>query len=207
MIISVTQFGHRLNGVHVDVYREIEHGEKLVWSGVTDWNGAARPNQLPTGSYRVFAKKQSTTMFLTVDRKEQEATKWCEMKVNPQQVAEIPSRLEAPAVSIRLREFRGIVQDENEAVIPKLKIEVFRRESLDKGSVAETQSDARGEFSAHLADGAYVATFSYTGFRKRVAAFELAEKGWQGLRLTMIVAGFPARDPLPVEWNDQAERK
>ncbi len=207
VIISVTEFGHRVSNVHLELYREIENGERLVWSGVTDWNGAARPDPLAVGKYRVFAKEKSIVMLLTVSSEEQERTQWCEMKAHPQGGEKTPSLLTAPAASIRLRKFRGVVQDENEAVIAKLKIQVLRRDSLDKGSVAEAVSDDRGQFSVPLANGAYVAVFGHSGFRNRVVAFELARKGWQGFRLTMIVAGGSGDGPLPVEWNDRPGKK
>jgi hypothetical protein len=190
------------------MYRRIDNGEKLVWTGSTDQQGVARPAELEPGSYRVLAYsgKLSAEARLGVSNNSEGAVT-CEMRFVPPISAEQQQRdklaaLVKDAPSVQLKEFRGIVQDEAEAVIPHQKIRVLRKGAIEKGDVAETLSNEKGRFALPLDRGDYVAIFSCLGFRTRAIAIEIGKEGWRGVRIAMSTGG-PSASPnaAPLEWS------
>jgi hypothetical protein len=207
-IILAWQSGRTVEGARIDIYRKIDNGEKLAWSGRTDQRGVARPGELEPGSYRLLAYSGnlSAEMRLGVSNNG-EGGATCEVMFVPPISAEQQQKdrlavLVRDAPRIELREFRGVVEDATEAVIPRLKIQVLRKEALDKGNVAEIQSDERGQFAASLDRGNYVAIFTHPGFRTRAIAFEVGNEGWRGVRIALSVGGSLASpNAAPLEWN------
>lgn len=207
-IISATESGRSIEGARVDIYRKIENGEKLAWTGSTDQQGLARPGELEPGSYSVLAYSGElfANMRLGVGNNRDSAST-CELKFVPpisveQQRKEVREALARNAPTVQLTEFRGVVQDENDALIQHLKIEVLRRGALEKGNIAETFSNQKGQFALHLDGGAYVAIFTYRGFQTRAIAFELGNEGWRGISIAMTVGGSPSSpNAPPQEWN------
>jgi hypothetical protein len=204
----ITQDGKRISHAHVDVYREIKNGERAVWRGTTDDSGQVKTPGLESGKYRVFvdSAKDSGNIDLTVASDLTTASA-CELKFAPPPKTEIDilSELAGEAPTITLKTFRGIVQDETNALIPKLRIRVFRKGVFDK-SIVETRSadlDSKdiGEFQLSLDKGDYVAFFDQLGFRRRAVAFEIDKDGLSGFKLTMVVSGSSTPNPPPVDWN------
>jgi hypothetical protein len=210
-VISATVSGHSVGGARIDIYRRVENGERLAWTGSTDQQGVARPSDLEPGTYRVLAYsgKLSAEIRLGISDKINETAN-CEVKfVTPEErekdrIRQEKDRLAAlvrNAPSLQLKDFRGVVQDPAEAVIPRLKIQVLRKDALDQGPVAEVQSNERGQFALALAPGAYAAVFTYQGFATRAINFEIGSQGWRGLRIEMSVGGSPrSPDAPPQEW-------
>jgi hypothetical protein len=199
-VIAVTERDRGVRGARLDIYHEIDHGERPAWGGLTDKYGVARPPELPPGEYRIVADsgKLDATMFLTVSSDGGNAPK-CEMRLA---VPSAPGTLDALAqqtASVRVREFRGVVQDELGAVIQHAKIRVLRKSS-DKEDLAKIQSDERGQFSLDLRRGTYLAVFQVPGFKMQVVGFKLARDGWDAVRLTMEVAG-TSRSVPPEKWD------
>jgi hypothetical protein len=165
-VISATQAGRRVEGAQIDIYRKVENGEKLAWAGSTDQQGLARPTELEPGNYRVLAYSGElfATLRLGVSNNGDGADA-CELKFIPpisaeqqrqeaeRQRKEMLETLARNAPNVQLKEFRGIVQDANEAVIQRLKIEVLRKTALEKGNVAETLSNEKGQFALQLDRG------------------------------------------------------
>jgi hypothetical protein len=104
--------------------------------------------ELPLGNYRVFADsgQEGAGMFLLVSGKDQKTVR-CEMVLMPLAVPETFATLVVGAPQIRLSEFRGVVQDENRAVIPRLEVEVWPKRFLDRG--CNRRSPVRPERSVH----------------------------------------------------------
>lgn len=213
-VISATVSGHSVEGARIDIYRRVENGERLAWTGSTDQRGVARPSGLEPGTYRVLAYsgKLSAEIQLGVSDNVDETAN-CEVRfVTPEErekdrIRQEKDRLAAlvkNAPSIQLKDLRGVVQDPAEAVIPCLKIQVLRKHALDQGPVAEVQSNERGQFALSLAPGTYAAVFTYQGFATRAINFEIGSQGWRGLRIQMSVGGSPrSPDAPPQEWNPE----
>jgi len=199
--IAVTQLGKSVPRAKLDIYREIENGERLSWTGVTDKHGVAKPPKLRPGKYRVVADtgRLDATMFLTVTDDAAPQAK-CEIKLTPPDARLTFSALARQAASIRVSEFRGVVQDDFGAVIPRTKIRIMSQKSPDDGDLASTQSDERGRFSLPLRDGTYLAVFEFAGFQRQVVGITVAKDGWEAFRLKMEIAG-PATNVPPEKWN------
>jgi hypothetical protein len=199
-VIAVTKQDRGVHNVHLDVYREIEHGERPAWAGLTDKHGTAKLPALLPGEYRIVADsgKLDATMILTVNGNEDTAVK-CEIKLTPPDVPSLLDLLAEPNANVRVREFRGVIQDEQGAVIQHAKIRVLRKSS-DKEDLANIQSDEKGQFSVHLDRGSYLAVFQLRGFETQVVGFKVVKDGWDAARLTMEVAG-TTTNVQPVEWK------
>jgi hypothetical protein len=199
-VIAVTEQDRGVRGARLDIYHEIDHGERPAWGGLTDKRGMAKPPALAAGTYRIVADsgKLDATMFLTVSSDGGNAAK-CEIKLT---LPDAPGTLDALAqqtASVRVREFRGVVQDELGAVVQHAKIRVLRKSS-DKEDLAKIQSDERGQFSLDLRRGTYLAVFQVPGFKMQVVGFKVAKDGWDAVRLTMEVAG-TSRNVPPEKWD------
>jgi hypothetical protein len=199
-IIAVTEMDRGVRGVHLDIYREIEHGERPAWGGLTDKHGVVKPPELAPGTYRIVADfgKLDATMFMTVGSDGGNAAR-CEIKLAPPDTSKAVDLPLEPTSEIRVQEFRGVVQDESGAVIQHAKIRVLRKSS-DKEDLAKTQSDERGQFSLHLDGGTYLAVFQVPGFKMQVVGFSVVKDGWDAVRLTMEIAGRATNIP-PEKWE------
>jgi hypothetical protein len=199
-VIAVTENSRDVRGAHLDIYREIEHGERPAWGGLADKHGVARPPELAPGTYRVVADsgKLDATMFLTVSSDSSSAD-MCEIKLTTPDAAGTLDSIEEQTASIRVREFQGVVQDDSGAVIQHAKIRVLRKSS-DKEDLAKIQSDEKGQFFLHLGRGTYLAVFQVRGFKMQVVGFKVVKDGWDAVRLTMEVAGTATNVP-PEKWD------
>ena len=206
--VTVSQNSKPIDGIRVDIYREIPNGEHHFWTVMTNRHGVVSPPKLPYGKYRVVADsgKSDDILYLLVNLGE-EANNQFDMELAPYpSTATIEKHpepvfpdLAAVPVSTELEEFRGVVQDTSQGVIPGIKIKVFLKKALDKPWVAEIESDQVGEFATQLDEGTYVAIFEGRHFKMRVLGFEISKKGWKGFRVTMEIEGNPDDVP-PQEW-------
>ncbi len=183
-----------VKGVDLAIYQRIEHGEHLFWSGATDLTGKACPPALPNGRYRLFAStaKLDATLNLTVTKAEAKIVPLTMELINhdqPSAEALMRNSLDQAPLKVWLKTFRGVVQDRTGALIPKAKVGVWRRELLGDKPAFETQSDERGRFDLPLAGGRYVAVIQRPGFRDCVFGFEVGDRGWNAVSLTMTLVG------------------
>jgi hypothetical protein len=200
-VIAVTQRDRGLRGAHLDIYREIEHGERPSWAGLTDKHGVAKPPELPPGKYRVVADfgKRDATMFLTVSSGGGNAAR-CEIKLTPPDAPDPFGSLSEQTASIRVREFRGVVEDPIGARIPNTKIRVLRKSS-DKEDLADIRTDGSGQFSLHLDRGTYLAVFSIPSFKTQVVSLKVSEDGWDAVKLTMEFGAATYAPPEKWDWS------
>jgi hypothetical protein len=207
--ISVKQAGRVVVGAQVDIYEKIGYGERPAWSGSTDNSGVAQSPKLSSGEYRVFvdAGKDSGTITLKIADHDTDTTV-CELNFSPppKSESEILSDIAKEAPVVSLKEFGGIVQDENGAVIPNLRIDVYQKGAFDKviGSIEShgiNEGQEIGQFHLSIIQGEYVAFFSRNGFRKRAITFGIDRDGWDGLLVKMVIAGTSAKAPAPIAWS------
>jgi hypothetical protein len=184
-VIAVTQQGRAVRSAHLDIYREIERGERPAWGGLTDKHGVAKPPDLPPGKYRVVADsgKMRATKFLTISSDDGTASR-CEIKLTPPDPPRVFGSPPEQIASIRVLEFRGVIEDPTGAVLPNTKIRVLRKSS-DKADLADIQSDGNGQFSLHLDRGTYLAVFSIPSFKTQVVSLKISKHGWHAVKLTM----------------------
>jgi hypothetical protein len=103
---------------------------------------------------------------------------------------EVLETLAGNAPNVQLKEFRGIVRD-NEVAIQRLTIEVLLKEDIEKEIVAKTLSNDLVQFTLPLDRGADLAIFTCPGFESYAIAFEPGNKGWPGVKIAVKVAGSP----------------
>jgi len=81
-IILATRSGLKVQSARIEIYRKLENGEKLAWTGSTDEQGVARPTELDTGSYRVLAYSGELFAVLRLSvGSDVEGVKACEVEV------------------------------------------------------------------------------------------------------------------------------
>ncbi len=198
-LIKVTELGKGIRSAHLDVYHEIEHGERPAWAGLSDKHGVATLPELEPGDYRVVADygKLNATMFLTVSGDGGGAAR-CEIKLTPPDAPRTPDSLPEQTASIRVRQFRGVIEDTAGGVIRRATIRVLRKSS-DKQDLAKIQSDEKGRFSLHLKPGPYLAAFEVPGFTMQVVSFMVSKDGWDAVKLIMEFR--PAAYVPPEKWD------
>ena len=199
LTLSVTSSGKWASGVRVDIYRKIENGERLFWTGLTASDGTAKPSALPVGEYRIFADAGDRGGMMSLLVGQFKGTTRCALSIGiPISLDSGTSTPEEPS-KLQLKEFRGVVVDQKKIPIPHVIVRVLRSE-LAEGYLAQFQSDENGRFGLPLGEGSYIATFDYQGFRTRTILFRLGE-GWQGCELGMTLDGSAVHDPPAAEWT------
>ncbi len=188
-----------MKGVDLAIYQRIEHGEHLFWNGLTGATGKLCPPALPNGAYRLFASKatRDATLNLTVAKIQDKVVPLTMELLSheaPSAEALMRTSLDQAPLRVWVKTFKGVVQDRSTAVIPKANIRVWRRELLSDKPAFQTQTDQRGQFNLSLVSGRYVAEIDVGGFRPCVFGFELGDRGWNAISLTMTLAGTPQLD-------------
>jgi hypothetical protein len=92
---------------------------------------------------------------------------------------------EEEPVKDRPETFNGTVYDPSGAGVSGVSIEVVRKGTQGKERVAQLESGSDGGFSAHLAEGGYVARFSMPGFQIALLPFEVTKQGSGELRVIL----------------------
>jgi hypothetical protein len=89
---------------------------------------------------------------------------------------------------IKVQTIRGIVVDENDAVIPNAQVEIHRVDGNQVVEVTKNATDSVGRFQYDAAKGKYRLTIRAKGFREEIVPLEISKKGWPGFKLTLTVA-------------------
>jgi len=181
-------------GVRVDVYRySLGSGEesKSLISLTSDSEGKVEPPALSPGHYHLVAFADGNLradLYLDVSRKTAKRMSSFPMNLIENQYP-TPEQLWAAAegtpVKDRLETFNGTVYDPSGARVSGVSIEVARKGTQGKDRVAQVESGSDGHFSAHLAEGAYVARFSIQGFQIALVPFEVTKQGSGELRVIL----------------------
>ena len=158
LVVTVLSSTEVAKGVRVDIYREVENGERMAWTGVTASGGTVSPPALSPGIYRVAADAgdRSGEMSLLVGHFE--GTTRCDLKVGLPYGTETETKLAQPS-EVQLKDFRGVVVDEKGILIPHVIVRILRNGSAE-GYLAQSQSDDKGKFEFHVDAGSYSAIFS-----------------------------------------------
>ena len=190
--------GDGVGGVDVSIYRRIENGERLFWRTSTDGTGNVCPPAIPNGEYRIVAwiDTRDATLRLIVAKTEEKTVPLTMELVDRDRavVASKVAELERAPLRVWLKAFSGVVEDRTSAVIPNVRVEVWQKDLFGDKAAFETQTGPAGQFSLPLKPGRYVAAIEGRGFRRCVFGFEIGERGWGGLQLTLPLWGQPQLD-------------
>jgi hypothetical protein len=95
---------------------------------------------------------------------------------------------ENSARSEHLQEFKGLVVEPSGMGVSGTVIQIFPRgaRARDDARAVKAITDAKGHFSAALADGIYTALFMTPGFETKIVTFEISAQGTaNGLRISL----------------------
>jgi 5-hydroxyisourate hydrolase-like protein (transthyretin family) len=183
-------------GVRVELYRyTLGSGEesKPLVSLASDDEGKVTPPVLSPGRYHLVASAEHNLradLYLDVSRKRGKRPSSFSMNLLESQHP-TPEQLWAAAEDVpvkdRLEAFSGTIHDPSGAMVSGVSIEVVRKGTQGRKRVAQLKSGKDGRFSAHLADGAYVARFSVPGFQIAFVPFEVTKQGSEELRVTLQI--------------------
>lgn len=193
--LTVLRNGGPQPGVKIEIYRyELGPGQeaKPRFSMLSDNQGRAFPPKLSPGHYHVVAstpKNLRAELYLDVSAQAHENASEFSMELGIGGITreELFTQAEQMPINERVRSFHGIVRDPIGNPISEVSIEVVRKGSEGKDRVARLTSGNRGQFSARLSDGSYIARFSAAGFQTRLVPFEVSEQGSGDLRVTLEV--------------------
>jgi hypothetical protein len=190
IVIAVTRDNSVIRSASIDLYREVENGERKVWSGTTDNEGLAHPPRLEAGEYRVFvdAGDRSGTIDLAVSGDSQDLTR-CNLDFVQEPSHDSAYPLGENFSVIELRELRGTVVDPSAAVIRRARVILQRRDGEQFRDVGSTETDSRGEFDLReQRRGIYRVIVVVPGFCRISTLTSLSNTGSVGMEIRMPIA-------------------
>jgi hypothetical protein len=193
--LTVLLVGKTQPGAKVKIYRyELGPGQeaKPRFSLIADNQGRVFPPKLTPGHYHVVAsapKNLTAELYLDISAQDSEnASEFSmELAIGGITRGELFTQAEQMPIKERVRSFHGIVCDPTGNPISEVSIEVVRKGSRGKDRVARLTSGNRGQFSARLSDGRYIARFSAPGFQIRFVPIEINEQGSGDLIVTLEI--------------------
>jgi len=177
--VRVTAFleGRPRAGATVEVFlTDKEHVASLR----TDIRGVAVLPQHKPGFYSILAASGEdfhADLYLQVTENPKEAASAFPMELLPFTFHDTQSALrtaETMPVNEKLQEFKGVVEDQSGAVVPKASIWTIRRGDATNEKLTRIKADESRHFSSSLPGRIYVVLLQAQGFRKEILVFEIA---------------------------------
>ena len=100
---------------------------------------------------------------------------------------DFPSANEKHERPIRVKTIRGIVVDENNAVIPNAQVRIRRIDGDKVVEVAKSATDSVGRFRHDATEGRYQLNIRMRGFREETVSLEISKTGWPGFKVTLTL--------------------
>ncbi|HWX92212.1 MAG TPA: carboxypeptidase-like regulatory domain-containing protein [Terriglobales bacterium] len=91
--------------------------------------------------------------------------------------------------AVEVRRIRGIVVDENGAVIPKAKVVLRKGKPERIVAMAHHQTDSVGRFQFNAPKGRYEAVVDKMGLKQQFVPVAISSKGAPGFKVVMTVQG------------------
>jgi 5-hydroxyisourate hydrolase-like protein (transthyretin family) len=186
VVLTVLFEGKPREGAKVEVYRcrkQIDESPQL--SLISDADGAVKLSALAPGEYCIIASAGldlRSDLDIRVSPRSQETTSFS-MELAPSQSPTFDQQIaavEQKPIAARLPAFSGVVRDPLGTAISGVSIEIQKKGTQGKKRVTEVKSGKDGTFSSSLADGAYIAIFSFPGFSTQLVSFEITRIGGRG---------------------------
>ena len=100
-----------------------------------------------------------------------------------------------------VKELRGVVVDDNLAVVPKVKVRLQVPDDEDFLDIGATETDLNGQFSFEARPfGNYRFVFAVPGFSPAIIPVGYSKAGFKGIRLTLPAA---VSDSCPKDWDSR----
>lgn len=194
--IVVRMDGKLLKRAKLEFY---DGAAQFAFSVFTDVNGIATPPKLAVGGYSITATPYEAFpgllihggatgfLLLRVVDKEEESTLQMDLGNPVQEARQTLEKAEKLPIAAHIDAFQGTVLDPSGAVVAWASIQVVKKGSEDNVVVLGTKADAKGQFSAQLAEGLYIAFAFSPGFRTAIVPFEVTNAGLGDLRITLTL--------------------
>jgi hypothetical protein len=191
--VTVLLKGKPQKGAKIKIYRyELGPGDEAnpYFSLISDHQGKVLPPKLPPGHYHVVAsaaKNLRADLYLDVSAQANEKASDFSMGLDISDIMpdELFTKAEQMPIKDRVRVFHGLVRDPTGALISGVSIEVVRKGSQGRDRVVRFKTGNKGQFSARLSNGSYIALFSTPGFQIKFVPFEVTEQGSGDLIVTL----------------------
>jgi hypothetical protein len=191
IIVEVIYHGSNLPDAPVEIYREVEHGERLAWRGKTDSDGRVKPSTLQQGSYRVFidAGRESGTIGLGVEKTNGDVTT-CQLNFVAPPPVVVLRDVESSSV-VELKILRGVIADLTGAVVGNAQV-VLQQQSRDGIlDVASLQTSSNGDFNlGEHPPGNYRILVVAKGFCHAAINISVSTQGWEGMKVALPVGNY-----------------
>jgi hypothetical protein len=147
----------------------------------TDIHGNAVLPPLKPGFYSIFASSGEdlrAELYLEVlgNAKNEMGAFSLELVSFPDTQAALRTAKTMPAGK-QIQEFKGVVEDQSGAAVPKALIWIIRRGDTKDAKAIAIKADDSGHFSSPLSVGTYVVLVQSQGFRSEILVFEIAKNG------------------------------
>jgi len=191
IVVEVTYHGSNLPEAPVEIYREVEHGERLAWRGKTNKDGQAKPSTLQQGNYRVFidASRESGAIGLGVDKTDDSVTT-CRLNFVAPPPVVVLRDVESPSV-VELKSLRGVITDLTGAVVGNAQV-VLQQQSRDGIlEIASLQTNSNGGFNfGEHPPGNYRILVVAKGFCHAAINTSASTQGWEGMKVALPVGNY-----------------
>jgi len=211
-VITVTKNGQPLVNVEVFIDELQTMRTKLTSShiakGITDSKGEVSMQRLPEGLYAVFVHADDNRHWLGSLEVSAEIT-----SVQSHATYDMFPKFPPPCghshepLQARVRQLRGSVVDPTEAVIPNVAVEIYQGRLPQGEPLVRLKTDRIGQFASELGQGDYMMVFSTLGFMPQEVAVAIDSQGWQGMRVTLAIAGSDCASARPGNERKVTEQK
>ena len=157
-------------------------------SVLTNADGIATVRRLGVGNYYIVASvddEVNASLYLHAGHGRKQASFSMDLTGAYRQGQDFMAAAAQLPVRDRVQGFRGSVQDPSGAFIQGVNIKIVRKGTDGEADVVRLKSDVRGHFSSPLADGIYIAFFTFAGFRTQITPFEVTSQGSKDLRIVL----------------------
>jgi hypothetical protein len=191
--IVVGMNGKPLKGAKLEFY---DGAAQFAFSVFTDLNGIATPPKLAIGGYSIRAipyeafpllihDDGTAVLWLSVVDKNGESTLHMDLAKPVPEAQQTLEKAENLPIAAHVNSFQGTILDPTGAVVAWASIQVVKKGSEDNIVVLRTKADAKGQFSAQLAEGLYIAFAFSPGFRTAIVPFEITRDGSGDLHIRL----------------------
>jgi len=173
-----------VRGVKLEVHRGFNASNRALIAIVTDENGQAVLPKLAPAKYLIVGSQEpnlESELYLEVSSASANKPNRFSMVLEhfdlPLTYEELVAAAEQSTDVKRYVKFRGVVLDQSKAEIHGASIDVVVNGTQGKTHATRLRSDHFGRFSARLAEGSYVAVFSFPGFKVRYFPLTITKTG------------------------------
>jgi hypothetical protein len=186
VLVTALLDGKPVKGAQIDAFLYgRRYSEEPRYSFIADDTGVVAIRQMAPANYDIVMTAKwgwTADLLLTVSKGEKMSQ--FAVKLQPDRERAFIERAlaasEKAAMTTRLPEFAGVVQDGSGAGIGRTRITAWKVGEEHSGPGTESTADGGGHFSISLPEGRYVALFDEQGFFLKAVFFEISRQASPG---------------------------